>query len=111
MLESEVGAVVWGMATHNPASPLGQLAHHLSALTEPRQARRPVHLLDELLLMVLGTFFTGGRTFVDMEQHFVHGHEDWLRTFMELPGGLPSHDSFGRLAALDARQLEDALRH
>lgn len=98
------------MATLDPDSPFGRLAHHLSALTDPRQARRPVHLLDELLLMSLGTFFTGGRTFVDME-HFAHGHEGWLRTFMELPGGLPSHDTFGRLfAALDARQLEDALR-
>ena len=67
------------MATLDPDSPFGRLAHHLSALTDPRQARRPVHLLDELLLMSLGTFFTGGRTFVDME-HFAHGHEGWRRT-------------------------------
>ncbi|MFN0128194.1 MAG: hypothetical protein ACKV19_16080 [Verrucomicrobiales bacterium] len=29
--------------------------------------------------MALGTFFTVGHTFVDME-HFAHGHQEWLRT-------------------------------
>ena len=99
------------MTTLDPDSFLGRLARHLAAVTDPRWQRRPVHLLPELLLIGLCTFFTGGRTFVDMA-HFALTHETWLRTFMALPGGPPGHDTFNRVfAALDPRQLEDALRH
>src|SRR6188472_227018 len=99
------------MTTLEPDSVLGRLARHLAHVTDPRWQREPVHRLDELLLIGLCTFFTGGRTFVDMA-HFALGHEVWLRTFMTLPGALPSHDTLNRVfAALDPRQLEDALRH
>ena len=36
--------------------------------------------------------------------------EGWLRGFLELPAGIPSHDTFRAvLPALDARQLAQAL--
>jgi predicted transposase YbfD/YdcC len=99
------------MTLLDPASPLGRLSHHLSAVTDPRWQRRPSHLLHEILLMGLCTFFTGGRTFVDMA-HFALSHQSWLATFLTLPGGPPCHDTFNRVfSALDPRQLEDALRH
>jgi predicted transposase YbfD/YdcC len=95
----------------DPASPLGRLSHHLCAVTDPRWQRRPSHLLHEILLMGLCTFFTGGRTFVDMA-HFALSHQSWLSSFLTLPGGPPCHDTFNRVfSALDPRQLEDALRH
>lgn len=95
----------------DPDSALGRLARHLDLIEDPRWRRRPVHLLSELLLIALCTFFTGGRTFVDMA-HCAAILEPWLRSFLSLPGGLPSHDTFNRVfAALDPRALEDALRH
>ena len=90
---------------------MGRLASHLSKIDDPRQLRRPVHRFEEILLIALCCFFTGGRTFVDMA-HCAAVLEPWLRTFLLLPGGLPSHDTFNRVfAAMDPRQMEDALRH
>ena len=90
---------------------MGRLASHLSKVDDPRQLRRPVHLFEEILIIALCCFFTGGRTFVDMA-HCAAVLEPWLRTFLQLPGGLPSHDTFNRVfAAMDPRQMEDALRH
>jgi predicted transposase YbfD/YdcC len=41
----------------------------------------------------------GAETFVDFED-FGKAKESWLREFLELPGGIPSHDTFGRVFAL-----------
>lgn len=91
-------------------SPLGRLAAHLQKLEDPRRLRRPVHLFSDILIIGLCSFFIGGRTFVDMED-CAAALEPWLRTFLELPGGLPSHDTFNRVfAALDSRGMEDVLR-
>lgn len=99
-----------GMDSLPDNSPLGRLAAHLQTLKDPRCLRQPVHPFNEILIIGLCCFFTGGRTFVDMA-HSAASLEPWLRTFMELPGGPPSHDTFNRVfAALDSRGLEDALR-
>ncbi|MES2708323.1 MAG: ISAs1 family transposase [Verrucomicrobiota bacterium] len=91
-------------------SPLGRLAAHLEKLGDPRRLRRPVHLFSDILIIGLCSFFTGGRTFVDMAD-CAATLEPWLRTFLKLPGGLPSHDTFNRVfAALDSRGMEDVLR-
>jgi hypothetical protein len=92
-------------------SPSGRLAVHLQKLEDPRQLRRPVHLFNEIHITGLCPFFTGGRTFVDTA-HCAAAQEPWLRAFLELPGGLPSHDTFHRVfAAPDSRGMEDTLPH
>lgn len=93
-----------------PTSALGQLAKEFSELPAPRCQRRPHHLLGDMLLIGLCSFLTGGRTFQDMAD-YAADHEGWLRTFLELPGGPPSHDTFNRVfAALDSHAFEQALR-
>ena len=52
---------------------------------------------------------TGGRTCVDMED-FGCVWEPWLREFMTLENGIPSHDTFSRLfRMLDPSGLRKAL--
>ncbi|WP_326526978.1 ISAs1 family transposase [Dokdonella sp.] len=89
---------------------LGQLAEKFAQLPDPRDQRQPRHLLGDLLVIALCSMLTGGRTFADMED-YGEGHAEWLRTFLLLPNGIPSHDTFNRVfAALDSHALEGALR-
>jgi predicted transposase YbfD/YdcC len=89
---------------------LGQLAEQFAQLPDPREQRQPQHLLGDLLVIALCSMLTGGRGFNDMED-YGEGHAEWLRTFLLLPQGIPSHDTFNRVfATLDSHALEDALR-
>jgi predicted transposase YbfD/YdcC len=48
----------------------------------------------------------GADSWVEVET-FGRAKHEWLRTFLALPGGIPSHDTFGRVfAALDPEQFE-----
>ncbi len=49
----------------------------------------------------------GADSWVELEQ-FGKSKEEWLKRFLELPNGIPSHDTFGRVfAQLDAQQFRD----
>ena len=82
------------------------LRAHLADLPDPRSgpARRR-ELLDIVTLAVLAVL-CGADTWVDVAL-FGRSKEPWLRTFLALPGGVPSHDTFGRVfAALDPAAFE-----
>lgn len=73
----------------------------LSRLPDPRVERSKEHGLTDLLVIAVCTLLAGGESFYDMED-FGHAREGWLRGFLRLPGGIPSHDTFNRLfQALD----------
>ena len=51
------------------------------------------------------TLLCGGEGYNDRED-FGDAKEDWLKTFLQLPGGIPSHDTFNRLfQALDPQSF------
>jgi predicted transposase YbfD/YdcC len=61
-------------------------------------------LIDILTIAVLGVL-CGAEGFKDFER-FGKAKESWLRQFLELPNGIPSHDTFGRVfARLDPDEL------
>jgi predicted transposase YbfD/YdcC len=81
-----------------------------SGLDDPRTGNACRHDLHELLVIALCTFLCGGESCVDMEE-FAEAKEDFLREFMTLGGGLPSHDTFSRLfRALDPEQFRDCFQ-
>ena len=81
-----------------------------SGLDDPRTGNALRHDLHELLLISLCTFLCGGDSCVDMAD-FAEEKEDFLREFMVLAGGLPSHDTFSRLfRALDPGQFRDCFQ-
>jgi predicted transposase YbfD/YdcC len=88
---------------------LGQLSKRFEQLPDPRDQRQPKHLLGDMLVIALCSALTGGRTFGDMQDYGI-GHQPWLSTFLALPHGIPSHDTFNRLfAALDSHAMDSAL--
>ena len=80
----------------------------LRELPDPRVARTRLHKFEDLLLIAICALLCGAESFEDMEL-FGDTKEPWLRTFLELPHGIPSHDTFNRLfAALDPPRFLDA---
>jgi predicted transposase YbfD/YdcC len=79
-------------------------------LEDPRTGNAGLHDLHELLMIALCTVLCGGQTAVDMGL-FVRAKEPFLRGFLTLANGLPSHDTFSRLfRLLDPAQFQAAFR-
>ena len=65
-----------------------------------------LYRLSDILIITLCAVIGGADEWTEIEL-FGRAKFDWLRTFLELPHGLPSHDTFGRVfARLDPDQPE-----
>jgi DDE_Tnp_1-associated len=92
-------------------NPLQQFATHFENLTDPRMARTRRHLLTDLLVIDLCAMIANASTWVDIE-NVGNAKRDLLRRFLELPNGIPSYDTFGRVfARLDPAALLVCLQH
>jgi len=74
------------------------IVEHFRTLEDPRIERTKKHLLLDILVIALCTLLTGGEGFQDMAL-FGQSKQAWLQTFLALPRGIPSHDTFGRVFA------------
>jgi predicted transposase YbfD/YdcC len=74
------------------------IVEHFRTLKDPRIERTKKHHLLDILVIALCTLLTGGEGFQDMEL-FGKSKRAWLQTFLALPHGIPSHDTFGRVFA------------
>jgi predicted transposase YbfD/YdcC len=79
-------------------SPLPLLAH-FKDLDDPRLQRGTRHKLLDIIGLVVCAVIAGADDFVQVEA-FGHAKLDWLRRFLSLPNGIPSHDTLGRVFAL-----------
>jgi predicted transposase YbfD/YdcC len=74
-----------------------------SSIKDPRVERTRLHKLVDILTIALLTLINGGSGWSDMEL-FAKGRETWLRTFLELPHGIPSEDTYRRMfEAIDTK--------
>lgn len=89
------------------ADPVGpSLREHFAAVPDPRVDRTKHHQLLDIITIAICAVLCGADSWVDVEL-FGHAKLSWLRTFLALPNGIPSHDTFGRVfAALDPQQFE-----
>lgn len=72
---------------------------YFASLRDKRMERCRKHSLHDILVIAICGFICGVDNWVDME---IFGWEklEWFRTFLELPNGIPSHDTFGRVFAM-----------
>lgn len=83
-----------------------RLLAHFAELPDPRVERAKRHALLDMLAIAVCAVICGADTWVDVAE-FGRSKERWLRTFLALPNGIPSHDTFGRVfAALDPAAFE-----
>jgi hypothetical protein len=83
---------------------------HFHELEDPRSSPATRHHLLDIVAIALCAVVCGADTWVEVEA-FGRAKEPWLRTFLALPHGMPSHDTFGRVfAALDPDQFEAGFR-
>ena len=79
---------------------------YFSELTDPRVERTREHLLEEILLITIAAVLSGADRWNEIED-YGHAKQAWLQSFLTLPGGIPSHDTFNRVfSRLDPDELE-----
>jgi hypothetical protein len=79
-----------------PEAALDQFIACFEGLKDPRTGNAGLHDLHELLMIALCTVLSGGHGATHMAA-FAVAKEPFLRCFLKLENGLPSHDTFSRL--------------
>ena len=88
------------MAATSPASPSQppdvSITHYFRKLQDPRRAHRRLHPLQDVIVIALCAVIAGAQDWQEIET-FGRKRHDWLKRFLELPHGIPSHDTFERI--------------
>lgn len=79
--------------------PHNKIEEHFGSVRDPRIERSKEHKLIDILSIAICAVICGAEGWVDIE-NFGKSKETWLKTFLELPNGIPSHDTFGRVFSL-----------
>ena len=83
-----------------------KLVSVFSKIDDPRRDLTKLHQLNDILLIGIISVICGADSWNEMEL-YAQEKEDFLRTFLELPNGIPSHDTFNRVfSAIDSKQFE-----
>jgi len=84
---------------------------HISVIKDPRIERTKEHSLIDILVIALCAMLCGAESFVDFEE-FGNAKIEFLRGLLDLPNGVPSHDTFRRVfALLDCVQFSECFRN
>jgi predicted transposase YbfD/YdcC len=83
---------------------------HFGGLEDPRRAQGTRHRLLDIIIIAICAVICGADGWEDV-QVFGEAKEHWLRSFLKLPHGIPSHDTFGRVfARLNPEEFEACFR-
>lgn len=90
-----------------PAAANLALTEHFAVLEDPRVERTKLHPLVSILTIALCAVICGAESWDDIAL-FGEAKETWLKSFLDLPHGIPSHDTFNRVfAALNPQQFQE----
>ncbi len=78
----------------------------MERIDDPRRDLTRLHNLNDILLIGVIAVICGADTWNEIEQYALE-KEEFLRSFLDLPNGIPSHDTFNRVfSAIDSNQFE-----
>ena len=75
------------------------ILEYFSSVADPRIELKTMHILVEIIAMTLCAIIAGADDWVEVA-NFSNEKKEWLKTFLKLPNGIPSHDTFGRVFSL-----------
>lgn len=91
-----------------PKKPVKRLLNLFKTVEDTRLERNTYYPLHEILMIAFFAILSGAKTWIDIEEYGII-KEKWLRHFMALEYGTPSHDTFRRVFALiDPEHLQKA---
>lgn len=86
--------------------PKTTIEEHFSSIKDPRLERTKLHQLIDIITITICAVISGAESWDDIE-YFGECKYDWFKSFLDLPNGIPSHDTFNRVfARLDPQELE-----
>lgn len=73
------------------------IIEHFSSLSDPRvHIKKNEHKLIDIIVISICAVICGAESWHEISQYGIAKH-DWLKTFLHLPNGIPSHDTFNRI--------------
>jgi len=79
-------------------------------IEDPRLDRQKRHSLLDIIAIAICAAIAGADSWTEIAD-FGHAKQDWLRTFLKIPNGIPAHDTFGRVfSLLDPQQFQQAFQ-
>jgi predicted transposase YbfD/YdcC len=72
------------------------IAQYFGKLKDPRRAHRRLHHLQDIIVIALCAVIAGAQDWQEVEL-FGRQRRAWLKRFLKLPNGIPSHDTFERV--------------
>ena len=75
------------------------IQEHFESLPDPRIDRQKRHNLIDIITITICAVLSGAEAWTHIED-FGKSNQKWLHSFLELPNGIPSHDTFGRFFSL-----------
>lgn len=83
-------------AAQEQGTPDLSIPHYFRKLKDPRRRHRRLHRLQDIIVIALCAIIAGAQDWQEIET-FGRKRKDWLRRFLPLPNGVPSHDTFERV--------------
>jgi predicted transposase YbfD/YdcC len=78
---------------------IGRITEHFGKVSDPRIGNATRHKLMDIIVVAICAVVCGADGWSDVAL-FGKSKLKWFKTFLELPHGVPSHDTFGRVFGL-----------